>query len=89
LRFSQIWLSPLVDACQPTYLTNLKKEKHWLACSPSDYSWDFSAISRDGFGYSGFQGLLLHMSFISVNCVNPSFSSIYSSFITLNDMGPF
>jgi len=59
-RFSQIWLSPLVDACQPTYLTNLKKEKHWLACSPSNYTWGFSAIIGDGFGYSSFQGLLLH-----------------------------
>jgi len=27
LTYSQIWLSPIVDDCQPTYNTNLEKKK--------------------------------------------------------------
>jgi len=27
LTYSQIWLSPIVDDCQPTYITNLEKKK--------------------------------------------------------------
>jgi hypothetical protein len=29
---SQIWLNPLVDDCQITYTTNLKKEKRKNTC---------------------------------------------------------
>jgi hypothetical protein len=56
-------LSPLVDACQPTYLSNLKKEKHWLACSPSNYSWGFSCNFRWWFWLLRFPRIIITYEF--------------------------
>ncbi len=37
--YSQIWLSPLLHGCQPTYLTNLKKKSIALTPFLTFYNW--------------------------------------------------